>query len=349
LAAGLWLLCRKVAVTSRCAGARPAALALGARPLKASGFGALLAASPELSPARLRRSAELGAELRSLWLRAGVLVVRGLEDMTPEDLVVISGHFGPVATDVGAGREHATVQGQPVLRIGNVRDASGRLISVPASSRSNFLPASGSCQYRPEERLPVWHTDGTFQATPPAGSAFFCRQAPPEGGATCFADAAAAWEALPPEEQHRLEGLECVCSLAHHDAKIHALVPEYPVLTPEERAANPPRRVPVVLEHPVTGRRALYGMNSSTCCVVPRGMPVAPAQMDRYDLEAVEDASVSVLRDLLPRMTAPEFTVVWQWRVGDLVVWDNRRTLHCATGYDQDRYTREMWRTSILP
>ena len=289
---------------------------------------------PSLTPAVLRRE-DVGAQLRRHWLRSGILVIRDLVSMTPSDLVAISEHFGPLSPDVGAGREHATLPGVPVLRVGNVRDASGKLISQPASSKGNLLPPGGSCQYRPAERLPVWHTDGTFLPVPPAGSALFCRRAPAEGAATCFADTAAAWEALDEEERRRLEGLEAVCSLAHHDAKISKRVPDYPTLTPRERAANPARRVPLVLRHPATGRPALYGVNSSTCRVVPRGAPVDPAEMDRHDLQGEEDSSVSLLRDLLPRATAPEFTVVWQWREGDLVVWDNRSTLHCATGYDQ--------------
>merc|ERR1712194_120419 len=209
--------------------------------------------------------------------------------------------------------------------------------------------SSESCQYRPEDRLPVWHTDGTFLPTPPAGSAFFCRQAPPEGGATCFADMAGAWESLTPEEQATLEELECVCSLAHHDYKLRLTNKEYPLLTPEERASNPPQRVPVMLRHPITGRKALYGLNSSTCRVVRKGASVDPEDMDLYDLQGVEHESVNIIRNLLPRFTTPQFTVCWQWQEGDVLVWNNRSTLHCATGYDQQRYQREMWRTSIMP
>jgi len=311
-------------------------------------FGAVVECSPPLTPEALRRP-DVGQRLQSLWARHGFVVVRGVLAMTPQDLAAISEHFGKVSADLGSGREHATIQSAPVLRIGNVRDESGRLISVPTSATDDFLPASGSCQYRPDDRRPIWHTDGTFMSVPPAGSAFFCRKAPPEGGATCFADMAAAWDALPPEKQRELEGVECVCSLAHHDKKVNLKVPDYPTLTPEERAANPPVRVPAVLEHPITGRRALYGINSSTCCVVPKGAEVDQANLDRFDLEGVEDQSVGLLRDLLPRVTSPEFTVIWQWEEGDLVVWDNRSTIHAATSFDDQRFTREMWRTTILP
>ena len=138
--------------------------------------------------------------------------------------------------------------------------------------------------------------------------------------------------------------LECVCSLAHHDAKIKRTTsPDYVTLTPEQRRANPPRRAPCVLPHPRTGREALYGVNSGTFAVVPRGEPVPAADLDRAELEGLELPSVErELRSLLPHATGPDFALAWQWAPGDLVVWDNRCTMHCATGFDEEAYTREM-------
>lgn len=62
--------------------------------------------------------------------------------------------------------------------------------------------------------------------------------------------------------------MDCICSLAHHDAKLRKRNPDYPMLTDEERRRNPPRRVPLSLKHPETGKRAIYGINSSTCFVI---------------------------------------------------------------------------------
>ena len=136
--------------------------------------------------------------------------------------------------------------------------------------------------------------------------------------------------------------------MAHHDKKISLYSPDYPVLTEEQRAANPPNRVPVVLKHPVSGVPALYGLNSSTCAIVPKGEPIDQAGLDKWDLEGVEDESVLIIRDLLPHITSPSFTVKWSWQAGDIVVWDNRSTLHAATGFDYERNTREMWRLTLL-
>jgi taurine dioxygenase len=157
-----------------------------------------------------------------------------------------------------------------------------------------------------------------------------------------------AFAALDEATKARLWPLEAVCSLAHHDKKISLYSPGYPTLTPQQRAANPPRRVPVVLHHPVTGEPALYGMNSSTCAVVTAGEAITQAQLDVFDLEGIEDESVAILRDLLPHATGPEFALAWAWQPGDVVVWDNRCTIHAATGFSHEVYQREMWRLTLV-
>ncbi len=284
-----------------------------------------------------------------LWTRhGGLLAVRGedLPEITPEELIAWSGVFGRVETQYAAAREDKMVAGYPILRIGNVRDDAGK--PVAQFSTVPQLQSDADVRYNPETRRPVWHTDSTFRRNPPIGSVFHCKQAPPEGGETLFADTRSAFARLDADAKQKLEGLEAVCSLAHHDKKINRYSPNYPVLTPEQRAANPPNRVPVVLTHPVSGQPALYGLNSSTCAVLPKGQGISDAQLDVCDLEGIEDDSVLVLRDLLPYVTGPEFTVRWRWQLGDVVVWDNRCTIHAATGFDHERYTREMWRLTLL-
>jgi alpha-ketoglutarate-dependent taurine dioxygenase len=74
----------------------------------------------------------------------------------------------------------------------------------------------------------------------------------------------------------------------------------------------------------------------------------APDVLDVCDLEGTEHESVQILRSLLPAITGPEYTVKWCWQPGDIVAWDNRCTIHSATGYDYERYSREMWRLTLL-
>ena len=284
-----------------------------------------------------------------LWLQhGGLIAVRGadLATLLPAELEAWSAVFGVVETEGMAARESMSVEGFPILKIGNIRDQAGNLKASLA--RVPALRSDADIQYDPETRRPVWHTDSTFRERPPIGSVFHCRIAPAEGGETLFADMRAGYAHLSPKTQARLGNLEAVCSLAHHDKKISLYSPDYPILTPEQRAANPPKRVPLVLHHPVSGEPAVYGLNSSTCAVLGKDEDISKALLDRYDLEGEEDASVNILRDLLPFLTGPEFTVKWQWQPGDVVVWDNRCTVHAATGYDYEKYQREMWRLTLL-
>ena len=317
---------------------------LAIKPLNGE-FGVMLAG---VTPDDLR-STTFRRRAYQLWLKhGGVTAVRGpnLVDLSPAELVEWSEQFGVVEQDRLAGRERNMVDGYPILRIGNLRDRSGTLRSV--FSEVPALTSDADIRYNPATRRPVWHTDSTFKPRPPIGSVFHCKQAPARGGETLFADTRGAYAALEDSERRRLDGLEAVCSLAHHDKKISLYNTEYPTLSATQRAANPPQRVPVVLSHPLTGTPALYGLNSSTCAVVPVGTPVSEERMDQYDTEGIEDDSVLILRDLLPHITGPKFTVKWQWQPGDIVVWDNRCTMHAASGFDHHNELREMWRLTLV-
>mmetsp|Transcript_11454 Transcript_11454/g.21913 ORF Transcript_11454/g.21913 Transcript_11454/m.21913 type:complete len:424 (-) Transcript_11454:51-1322(-) len=302
---------------------------------------------------------------RELWLHqgGGLLALRGdeLATLTPQELMDWSKVFGKVQDELPSARQDMAVPGYPILRIGNIKSDGGKLVAqftnVPA------LQTDADIQYNPATQRPVWHTDGTFQQYPPIGSVFHCRQTPPaDGGATLFADTVGAYAQLQheqlnnhdddnnPLDYYALQSLEAICSLAHHDQKVHSYTPEYPTLTAEQRAANPPQRVPLVLRHPVTGKLALYGLNSSTCAIVPCGQAVTREALDQWDLQGVEDESVQRIwrRQLLPFVTRSTFTVKWTWQPGDIVVWDNRCTIHAATGFDRERYGREMWRVTLV-
>ena len=284
-----------------------------------------------------------------LWTDQGGLIgLRGddLAHLTPDQLMDWSACFGLIDYENFVAREDKKVQGLPILRIGNTRDKNG-------NKNSNFakvppLRDDADIRYNPETRRPVWHTDSTYRQQPPIGSVFHCRQAPPSGGETLFSDTRGSLKKLDNEQRKQLEKLEAICSLAHHDKKISLYSPGYPTLNKEQRAANPPNRVPLVLVHPVSGEPAIYGLNSSTCAIVPKGQTISASDLDYWDLEGQEDDSVKILRDLLPFMTSPEFTIKWTWQEGDIVVWDNRCTMHAATGFDDGNHVREMWRLTLL-
>ncbi len=308
-----------------------------------NGFGACIhgVRKSDLADTQFQRKA------RALWTEhRGLVAIRGadLADLPPAQLCDWARVFGRLDEARLASRDHVIVPGTPIMRIGNVRDEAGNLKA--SFARVPALESDADVRYNPETRRPVWHTDSTFKPQPPIGSVFHCKIAPPSGGDTLFADTCAAYEQLDDATRASLDGYEAVCSLAHHDKKINSYSPDYPILTPEQRAANPPQRVPVVLKHPDSGRPAIYGLNSSTCAVVARGAPVSDADMDRYDLEGMEDESVQILRGLLPYITGPEFTVRWRWQPGDIVVWDNRCTMHYAVRDYGGDMPRLMHRTT---
>ena len=164
------------------------------------------------------------------------------------------------------------VPGTPILRIGNIKDEAANLKA--SFAKGVPLTSNIDTQHNPETRRPVWNTDSTFRQNSPIGSVFHCRQAGPEGAETLFADKRQAYAGLDAETKTCFDEMEAVCSLAHHDTKISLYTPGYPLLNEEERAANPPNRVPIVLEHPVSGVPALYGLNNSTCAVARKGEPI---------------------------------------------------------------------------
>ena len=288
-------------------------------------------------------------EAHDLWVKyGGLLVLRGksLCNLSPKALLAWSKIFGEVETVPQSAREDKMVKGFPIFRIGNIRDTAGKELAQFAKVPK--LKSDKDISYNPRTRRPVWHTDSTFRKTPPIGSVFHCRLSPPEGSDTLFADTRTSYADLDKKIQNKLLDLEAICSLAHHDKKISLYSPGYPILTPEQREKNPPRRVPIVLKHPVTGQNALYGLNSSTCAVLPRGKQLSRKQLNICDLEGVEDESVLILRDLLPQLTKPKYTIRWKWKSGDIVIWDNRCTIHAATGFDNEKYSREMWLLTLL-
>ncbi|CAL1149524.1 unnamed protein product [Cladocopium goreaui] len=326
--------------------------------LGSHGFGAVVIGlkAKDLQSSRLRRA------LVDLWRgRKGLLVLKDLPGLTPDELLEFTSSFGSVEEALAASRSRAQVThpGRAavpgvVMRLGNSRDPTTNELNA-SFTLSAQLPTFSSgpevCQFDSVSRQPNWHTDATFRERPPTGSMLYAVQVPPVGGDTCFADASKAFTTLPKDTQRRLEGLEALCSQAHHDALHNVKKPgTYVLMNAEQRAKMPLMAVPLVLTHPETKRKSLYGANSSVFLIQPLNSPAPLTELlNRAEgAEAFEDPSVDrELRSLLPHATGPDFVVRWHWNVGDLVIWDNRCTMHCATGFDHETFVREMWRTTF--
>jgi len=174
-----------------------------------------------------------------------------------------------------------------------------------------------------------WHIDNTYMPRPSLGSQLYAREVPPEGGDTWFTSLTAAYDSLPEDLRARIADLKAVHSYAH------VYVLKYPDREPlsEERKAQVPDLVhPVVRTHPATGRKVLY--------------------ISEYIIKQFIGMSAEESRELLDelnaRATTDELIYRHQWRVGDLICWDNRATMHFAQPYDDVNYTRLMHTTRVI-
>ena len=175
-----------------------------------------------------------------------------------------------------------------------------------------------------------WHSDITYKARPPLGSLLYALEVPPEGGDTLFADMYAAYETLDEETKARIEKLKAVHRYGDRYKMMAREDKERPPLTAEQLAEVPDVVHPIVRTHPETGRRALF---------VNEGFTVAIADLPEAEGRAL-------LEKLFNHSVQPEHIYRHRWHARDLVMWDNRCTMHCATEYDL-RYARAMHRTTI--
>jgi taurine dioxygenase len=172
----------------------------------------------------------------------------------------------------------------------------------------------------------VWHTDMSYLPRPPKASALYAIEVPPEGGDTWFCSMYAAWDELPAPLQRRVEGLR-----VKHDGTYNSGGYVREGVTPTGDPRTSPGTVhPLVAIHPETGRRALYLGRRRNAYI--EGMPL--------------DESDALLDEVWAHATRDALTWRHRWRAGDLVVWDNRCTMHRRDAFDP-RARRVMHRTQI--
>lgn len=172
-----------------------------------------------------------------------------------------------------------------------------------------------------------WHSDLSYKKVPALVTLLYGIECPPEGADTQFVSMYEAYESLPPETKARIKGKAAI-----HDRNFRylELYPNRPPLTPEQVAKVPPVEHPLVRVHPATGRPALFIAKD----VVSRVVGMDP-QQSRDLIDQLENHAVR-----------PERVYSHKWQAGDLVVWDNRCTLHRATPYD-NKYRRTLHRTQV--
>ena len=177
----------------------------------------------------------------------------------------------------------------------------------------------------------LWHTDSSYRYIPAYASLLYGIEVMPdgaEGGRTGFSNMVAAYEVMPPEMKARIEPLHMVHSYEHGRRQF----PQLPTLSNFEKNAVPPVSQPLVRVHPESGYRRSLFMTAN-----------AGNEISGMSLEEGQ----ALHHQLIEYISRPEFCYFHQWQKGDLVVWDNRTTLHKAEAYDMARYRRVFRRTTV--
>lgn len=250
---------------------------------------------------------DLFAAIRAAWLQHCILLVRDQAQLRPEDLISFGRRFG--ALDEHDQPQYCLAGYPEIALVSNVKEGD-RYVGAPKAGRQ-------------------WHSDAQYLRRPPSASLLWAKEVPPSEGNTCFANMVAAYEALDQRMRARIEGLRVNFSRTRAYSLYH---PERPPLSEAEKARLPDVQHPIVRVHPETGEKALYvGGEQHGGTVIG---------MDVEDGEAL-------LCELRSFATQPRFVYEHRWRVGDLIVWDNRSTLHCALPFDEERYRRMMYRVQV--
>jgi alpha-ketoglutarate-dependent 2,4-dichlorophenoxyacetate dioxygenase len=171
----------------------------------------------------------------------------------------------------------------------------------------------------------LWHSDSSFKVIPAKYSLLHARSVPSKGGNTEFADMRAGYDALDDETKAEVEGLVC-----EHSQLYSRAILGFTDFTEEERERFKPVHQCLVRTHPVTKRRSLYLASHAGGIL---GWPVPEAR--------------AFLRDLIEHATQRQFVYAHTWKVGDLVMWDNRQTMHRARPFPAHE-PRDMRRTTLV-
>jgi|SRR5690242_13365091 alpha-ketoglutarate-dependent 2,4-dichlorophenoxyacetate dioxygenase len=252
------------------------------------------------------------AEVQAAIDRYGVLVFHG-QNIDDDQQLAFALNFG----------ERENPRGGNVIKKGDYRLDSGlNDVSnlgkdgkpLPRDHRTHLFNL-GNC---------LWHSDSSFRVIPAKYSLLSARVVNPKGGNTEFADMRAAYDALDDETKTAIEDLICEHSLMYSRGSLGFV--DY---SDEEKEMFKPVLQRLVRTHPAHGRKSLY-LSSHAGKVV--GMSVPEGRL--------------LLRDLTEHATQPDFVYVHRWTVHDLVMWDNRQTVHRVRRYDQSQ-PRDMRRATI--
>jgi len=171
----------------------------------------------------------------------------------------------------------------------------------------------------------LWHTDSSFKRLPARASLLYAHSIPPIGGHTEFADERAAYDALPEATKSRIDSLVVEHSIFNSRARLG-----FTNFSDEERQGLPPVPQVLVRTIPESGRKSLYLASHAGRIL---GMP--------------EPEGRALIEELVAHATQRQFVYTHRWRVNDLVIWDDRCTMHRGTDFDDLRWKRDMQRATV--
>jgi alpha-ketoglutarate-dependent 2,4-dichlorophenoxyacetate dioxygenase len=261
---------------------------------------------------RVPLTREQAAEVEAGMDKYAVLVFHG-QDITDEQQLAFALNFG----------ERERARGGTVVKKEDYRLTSGLNDVSNLGKDGKPLPRdSRAALFNLGNWL--WHSDSSFRPIPAKFSLLSARVVNPKGGNTEFADMRAAYDALDDETKAEIEDMICEHSLMYSRGSLGFL--DY---SDEEKEMFKPVLQRLVRTHPVHGRKSLY-LSSHAGAV--RGMSVPEGRL--------------LLRDLNEHATQPEFVYAHKWTLHDLVMWDNRQTMHRVRRYDQSQ-PRDMRRATV--
>ena len=249
------------------------------------------------------------AEIEQAVERFSVVLMRG-QSIDDEIQLAFSRRFGELEYGHVAYGNHGRIE--YVGRIGNV-DADGR--QLPASDKKVVFSTGNE----------MWHSDSSFREVPARLSISYAYEVTPEGGELEFASTRAAYASLPSEIKRTIDDLIVIHDYVYSRSKVGEAV-----VSPSLAASLPPVRQKLVRTNPSTGAKNYY----------------VGSHARSIEGWSDEDAR-RLLDDLVERATRPERRYRHRWRIGDLLVWDNRCILHRGLPYDADRYRRRMHQTRV--
>jgi alpha-ketoglutarate-dependent 2,4-dichlorophenoxyacetate dioxygenase len=253
------------------------------------------------------------AEIQAAIDRYAVLVFPG-QGLSDAEQIAFAERFGPL--------ERSTLR---TIDYGTSRLGHDTLVDVSNLDEQGrpFTPGDRRQLFSLGNRM--WHTDSSFKRVPGKYSLLHARAAASRGGETEYTDLRAVWDSLPEETRAPLAGLIVEHSLFYSHGAIG-----FTDFAEHERAALPPAHQPLVRTLPESGRTTLYLASHASHVV---GWPVPEGRV--------------LLRELIEMATQREFVYQHRWRTGDLVMWDNRCTMHRVRPYDQARERRDMRRVTV--